>query len=347
MIGGQPIVVARQPGTASAFVPVVEHLARVGPTPTVFAYPLAAPILQDSGIEALEVRCFDDATTAGIRFESSPFVLTGTSVQAADDARWWQAARLAGVPSIGYLDSWVNYWQRFSFDVTGAPRIDALPDRVAVVDERARDRLVGHGVPERSVVVTGSPLLDLLALPADAVAARRSVGASTDDVLVLLASEPEARVVTGRDPVDWPAGVLAAIETVVAALAGRGPDAVLAVKLHPRERVPGYLGVPPGAEGVRVVVVASDIPGLLQASDVVVGLQSMVLYEASVLRKPAVSIRIGDREPNDVTDRDGIVNATTRDEAIRAVADAVGRRGPHRPFAGGAAARFVEALGLA
>ncbi|MCB1590126.1 MAG: hypothetical protein KDI56_14555, partial [Xanthomonadales bacterium] len=54
---------------------------------------------------------------------------------------------------------WVNYAERFTVDTRMLPPA-ALPDRIAVVDALASDRLADTGLPRERIVVTGTPLLD-------------------------------------------------------------------------------------------------------------------------------------------------------------------------------------------
>jgi hypothetical protein len=343
------VVVARQPGSASAFVPVLRHLAASGSDVSTFAYPLAAATFRRAGVEHLAVDSFDDASTVLAALGQPEIVLTGTSLDVDDDSRWWDLARAVGAPSVGFVDQWVNYWQRFARDHSGPPRLELLPDTIAVVDQVARDRLLEAGADPRRVVISGTPLLDLLRLD-DAAAparARAQLGVRAGDVLALLVSEPTPLLTaTGTARAGWTPAVLAALDVLLEVLGGLGTSAIVALKLHPRERDDARPPIPRTGD-VRIEVVADDPVGLLHASDLVVGVQSMMLYEATALGIPAVSLQLTEEAAGDLARHPGIRTATTPESAARALADALAARGERCEWSGGATERFLAAVGIA
>ena len=82
------------------------------------------------------------------------------TAQAEDDGAYWRWAREREIPSLAYVDSWVNYAERF-----GGFR--HLPDEIAVIDEPAREGLVSLGAPPDRVHLVGNPAFDALSRLAD------------------------------------------------------------------------------------------------------------------------------------------------------------------------------------
>ena len=339
------MVVARQPGTASAFVPVLRRLRGIDPEPVVFACPLALAVFEREGLRGHAVESFEDAAAVLARIGRPSCVLTGTSLDVADDARWWAYASDSGARSVAFVDQWVNVWQRFALDRTGPPRLDLLPDVIAVIDRHVRDRLVALGAAPDRVVVTGSPAIDLLSPPpaggGDSV--RSLVGAGDGESLVLFASEPEP---SGAGPGIGP--VAGALGHLVGALDGLAVRSLVVVRPHPRQVHTGE--IPPVGRGggcVRVVVRTDCRVGLLYASDLVAGCESMLLFEAAAIGRPVVRFRLDPDEPPGPTPRPGVETVRVASDATSAVRRAleVGPV-PVAPEVGRATAIFLDRLGM-
>ena len=106
--------VARQAGTAQAFAPAVRELTRRGVPTRTLAFDPAWETLARSGVEAVRVA---SAIEGLVRLEETGrpgFLLCGTSEHAEEDARFWRWAQREGVLHAAFLDSWINYWQRFT-----------------------------------------------------------------------------------------------------------------------------------------------------------------------------------------------------------------------------------------
>src|SRR5262249_8377091 len=64
------------------------------------------------------------------------------------------AARRLAIPSVSVVDFWSNYRERFLAS-TGEALV--LPDRIAVMDDRAREEALEVGLAEPVLVATGNP----------------------------------------------------------------------------------------------------------------------------------------------------------------------------------------------
>ncbi len=354
------IIVARQAGTAAAFAPLLPVLEAQRPDLelTLYCYPGSGEFAGNGGHSVRHIMDFADARDGLARLGQVEFVLTGTSEHVADDCAWWSWARQRGIRSTGFVDQWVNYWQRFTMSRGDGQRFDHVPDRIAVVDAVARRRLADLGCTADSIIETGSPALDdiLAAAPTAGDAIRERFHCRDGDILLLYACEAEW-------PEEWRArdfDTFAAHEQSLglacqAALdrdAGGGREVVLVVKPHPRQK--GTVEAPDlAARGARIHVCDGDRVAMLHAADIVLGVHTMLLYEASVLGKPVISIQPGKRGVCDLTDgRPGIVVvenarqlATALDEAIARIPSGTGRK-PARAPGGGHAERFLDALGM-
>lgn len=358
--GRHGIIVTRQAGTAAAFAPLLPVLEAQRPDLdlTLYCYPGSDEFAGNVAHTVRHIKDFADARDSLARLGQVEFVLTGTSEHVADDCAWWSWARQRGIRSTGFVDQWVNYWQRFTTSRGNTERFDHVPDRIAVVDAVARRRLADLGCTAESIIETGSPALDdVLSAPATAGdAIRERFHCRGGDILLLYACEsewPEEWRAKGFDTFaahDQSLGL--ACQAALDCDPGVGRDVVLLVKPHPRQKAAGE--TPDVATGgVRIQVCDGDRVAMLHAADIVLGVHTMLLYEASVLGKPVISIQPGKRGVCDLTDgRPGIAVvenarqlATALDEAIARVASGAGRK-PARAPGGSHAERFLDALGM-
>jgi hypothetical protein len=216
----------------------------------------------------------------------------------AEAGGWGRAlvleARRHGIPSAGLQHGfiyrhWLNYrHERDELESTGTPAFPH-PTRTLLFDDHAARHLgeAGH-LPAESLVVTGSPRLDELAveiarLDADEVRRVRSMlNVREGERLALVTTkEKEARATLPR----------------LLDAAARVRDVVVAIKPHPAETAETYSPYLRNGHGVRVVSPETPLAPLLAAADVVITVNSTVALDAGALDIPALAIGL----PNNLT----------------------------------------------
>ena len=165
-----------------------------------------------------------------------------------------------------------------------------IPDKTAVYGQYYYDLLTRMSAyPPSSVVITGQPRYDILAM-ADRVFSRESfcakLGLDPDRKIVLVATQPLLRPI--RE---------AFIRRVLAALK-HFPEVQIIIKTHPREKGESYKKAVE-KENVKVVILPSKSETFeaLYACDLLVAGFSTVITEALVVGKPAVTVSLGGEEP--------------------------------------------------
>ena len=138
------VVIAGEVGVvANALAPVVEML-RGGRVASVDSFACREAVSTWRQRKVDFGKLDDDNSTQDVRSllaNASPdLVLVGTGVEEVDSAihlekRFVVVAREQRIPSLGLLDYWNNYVRRF-YTPDGEPLY--LPDRIALMDERAR-----------------------------------------------------------------------------------------------------------------------------------------------------------------------------------------------------------------
>jgi len=227
-------------------------------------------------------------------------VLTGTSdVDESGDRAFWLAARKQGIVSHAALDHPANLELRFvNADGTGA-----RPDWFYVPDESFAERLAA-AIPRDRIRTIGDlhhGRLRRLAAAQKTDAVRRlraNWGAGTADFVVLFASECGREMASVGRP--SPYDEMEMLGDLLRRLArGQCPgggsldsaSTVVVVRPHPRDSAGKYASFVGVQAAPKVVVSAEASPPLaLLAADLVVGMNSSLLYEAYEIGRPVVSL---------------------------------------------------------
>ncbi len=293
--------VAGDAGGARALLPVLQRLrtARVVATDC-YAYGPAQKIFVDAGLQPRPVS--ENSLALLGRYNR---LLVSTSI---NDERWelrfTARARELGIPTVAVLDFWGQYRGRFTWQ-----NHLEMPDRIAVMDDVARGEMLREGFPAIRLAVTGQPALDELseyARPEVRNSCQRELRrrAGIEDQpgpVILYASQPLSQL---HDPAelgfherDVLTDTVAIANTV---LARHRRHATLVIKPHPRETGHPILLPQSGpALAVRLLNESDVSPRLAAAgSDLVIGMNSMLLLEACLLGTPVVSYQPGLRQPD-------------------------------------------------
>tara|TARA_R110002051_G_scaffold256048_2_gene315137 strand:+ start:967 stop:2040 length:1074 start_codon:yes stop_codon:yes gene_type:complete len=270
-------------------------------------------------------------------------VLYATSVSDPAALDVAAAAQARGTPLLHMLDNWSSYAARLR-RASGGPQI--LPDIYAVMDQLAYDEALADGVPEPILTITGHP--NLAHISVESGQFDRPDEKRTD---ILFVSEP-ARVDSGA--ADDPAGRGYDEQSVARAVMGAlanpalgaalGPDPCLHLAPHPREDRSETAArwqtlaqeIPLPATGpLTISVVPRDgVRSALHGATHVIGMSSILLYEAWLLGRPVASIQPGLRGAalRSLSHRDGLVFCHTACGVGTAVQTCLRQRpGPAHP----------------
>ena len=308
--GSGILVVCGDAGGAAAVAPVLrilkdERKMRVFP----MAYAQAPQAWAGIGIgfETLPEKAGRDFAVDVVNRLRPGAVLTGTSV---NDQEWEKvfiaAAREGRIPSMAILDFWSNYRARFS---DRRDQLVYLPDRIAVMDDRAREEMTAAGFPAERLIVTGQPAFDGVAECRSKFdgAIRRQVrtdlSVGDGERLVVFLSQPLAAFHGGearaRDILGFTErDVFRLVARSLGSISGRkGVPLALVFRPHPRERAEDMpvLRDP----GVRLIGgYAGDVRDLLMSSDLVIGMNTALLLESCYLGCFTVSVQPGLKGPD-------------------------------------------------
>jgi hypothetical protein len=300
------LVIAKQAGTASAFVPLIRELANRF-TVRVLATEHAGRVFSEAKVDFKRFMNFEDSgVLRGVT--QSDLLLTGTSAEAADDSKFWAWAHRHGIPSIGFVDQWVNLEHRF---LSGASS-DQNPMIVAVIDENdafAAEKL--HLAGSR-VHITGSPALDDIAEQVTKL--RLGLPEVNSRPIAVFATEPSSVETDTQYRANNGFNDLDALQLTVENLATIPSlaDWILKIKLHPRdrrERIEKFLKTIEAP--VKFEIIDSGRAEMIACADVVIGTRSFFLLESAICGVPVISLQPGRKTSCPLTDGKSAIHVVT------------------------------------
>ena len=217
-----------------------------------------------------------------------------------------QLARLAkanGVPVMHVLDNWMGYGRRLRSDGLDPLAVDVY----AVMDEEARDGALADGVPESSLIVTGHPALSAPAVAPtlSSMACKRmktAFGVPPAAMHLVFINEPLRAVLGGdvRAASHYGFTEDRVLGRLTAALAPFGNEAWLTIVPHPKddkdELAALWEKIGNGIAGK--IADSPDGHSWLAAADIVIGMASILLYEAWLGGWPLLILQPGGRNPD-------------------------------------------------
>jgi len=197
------------------------------------------------------------------------FVLLGTGSQFVWN--FIEESRRLSIPTVGYLEHWVSYKERFGFPRRGWEK--HLPIRLWVGDRPALT-LARKLLPVKSITLVPNEYWREVAREY-----KKKTAAKGTQKAVLVVTQP----VTSDSP--------AILPDILRAVAAYAPDRPVIVRLHPREKQGAYARViKPYAKRLRVTVSRNkNILDDFAKAECVIGTDSMALVVALQCGKKAVS----------------------------------------------------------
>lgn len=301
------VVFAGDPGGAKSLIPVIKELLKLEVKLEIIGYYHAVKIWRDCFFDVLEVDCAKSLIKKLSSFQNSrpACLLLGTSVNDLNlecDAIKW--AENNSVPSLSVLDYWSNYRSRFMSE----QEVFCLPTAIAVMDDLAKQKMLQEGFPHGVLHVSGMLSLNNIRQyfldQNERLLLRNFLSASTDsalkyDYVFVFVSQPissfyaQKSLKTAAPPFDE----VLVLNDFIAALdqfvRPKKLKAKILVRLHPRE---SHLPKFQPTEFVDVFLANNSCDGAelsaydyVQAADVVLGMNSMLLLESCYLGATVVS----------------------------------------------------------
>lgn len=317
------LLYSRDPGGTNCIIPVYQKLRGIKDVESLlWGKDFAIQKYREEDLKYRDVSDVGPEELFGLLKKFQPSVLvTGTSYGDRTEQWLWKWAKELGTYSMAIVDQWVRYRVRFS-DPSG--RL-VLPDKILVMDEFAKQEMVAEGFDERLILVTGQPHFEALrekakkVTEADKKKIRRDFNI-LEGKTILFVSEPFSTA----SHVDLGFTEHTILRDLIFAIQQMKSSGMvnLLVKLHPKQKPESFrrfIRSLQTAKNIRVSLIA-DFPvlPLISISDIVIGMQSMVLIEANLLKKPVMSLQIGRKGPDQfILSKRGIIEAITTSDALK------------------------------
>lgn len=285
------------PGAANGVVGLSDALTAKGGQLEIFATGAAHTYATDIG---LLVR---DLTSLRLSSDTDA-VLVGTSENPESPVFAVTAAAAdTSIPSFGFVDGPANASLRFRGKSSNP--LAHIPDYLLVSDAVARDAFQALGVAPENIDIVGHPNMDRVRARAtqfenegkDAVRARLFPEIDPARPLVVFLAETS----DGLDPAEFrrnPDYTLSGrgnnngrteicLEETLDALASTAPKAAIALRLHPKNDAAGFA---PYAHEIDALSFGGDPLEAIFAADLVVGMTSVLLFEATVMGRRTLAV---------------------------------------------------------
>ncbi len=299
------VVICGDPGGANAIIPVIKQLhSEKKRDVLVFAYRQAIDIMSKSNISfsAVDEKITDSAIQDLLHRAKPAIIVTGTSFKPIGlEVKFIQAARKLKIPCLAVLDFWSNYSLRFS-DTAGD--LKYVPDKIAIMDEVAYSEMIAEGFHPDSLILTGQPAFDALAEyklnfnNEKCQKIRNDFHIHANELFVVFASQPLSLLYgeDGFNPLFLGYTEKTVLNNLITALEQIAQDGnkhiVLLIRPHPREKLDEYKKITSNV--IRISESNDGNPrDIVMASDLVIGMNTVLLVEACYLGCIVVSMQPG------------------------------------------------------
>ena len=296
---------ATEAGGARELIPIVHRASKEGINHLVLSSPVTEPLFADAGIATNEaiVETIENAKEV-LESIAARTVITGTTATMKPDRIFIAAGKERGITTIAVLDEWYNYRLRFE-DEHG--NLDTyVPDIICVQDEKSKRLAIEEGLPEKHLIITGSPALKELTEKAEQLQSDPPPLPAPwegEAIRILFLSEPLKNAYGEKEGQQGIHGAFLGFqEEIVREDIADVTDTDTAVsiieKLHPSEE---KKDPPLNADQWTVLEGATPLLPLLWHADIIIGMCSKTLLEAAVLGKRAISYQPNAKEPEKCT----------------------------------------------
>lgn len=269
------IVSADNAGGANAILPVVKKLLKNGHNLTIVLGGAAKSIFKDAKI------CFyigekisDRDLKKMIRVGKYDYFLAGTSLGDTIDKKIRRYCEAGGVPTIYVMDTWVNYWWRFGDEIK---KNDFLSSRtyICVVDDKMKKEMIAEGFPASRIKITGNPYFNTFT---------KDITDKKNKKNKILFISQKLKNNGGQK---WPYDEFVVLEDLLKVLEEIILPHKLMVRLHPQEK-----------QGKFDYLLSRykfsydkmrDVKKSLSSSGLVIGMNSVVLFQAALAGKKVIS----------------------------------------------------------
>ncbi|MBK9332873.1 MAG: hypothetical protein IPM96_10850 [Ignavibacteria bacterium] len=265
------------PGGGLAVTAVAEELKKNAELDlTVYSGKLSKEIAVSTGFEYREIESMISKETAEDIFtEVSPDLLLTATGGGNAEQEIRNIAFRKNIPSVVILDYWKDYKRRWLY---ADHEINMIKDNVCVMDDFTKQEMTEEGFPEYNIHVTGHPYLDKIFNTGK----KKSKEKSENVMSILFLSQP-LEIIGIKKYEIHPLKILSDAAEEYSEKSGK--KVALTVRLHPSENISKEISEILNNHGngnynIKISESGSSISELLSESDMVIGYNSIALFES-------------------------------------------------------------------
>ncbi|NCI49073.1 hypothetical protein GWC95_04010 [Sediminibacterium roseum] len=217
------------------------------------------------------------------------FVFTGTSYTSDIELVYIKEAADRKIPCYSFVDHWSEILQRFKKD-----DVFCMPDKILVIDQAAKELALNEGIESERLEIFGNPY-HLFLKNWEPIIDRKSFFGSynidPNDFVITFAPDPLSNaggaLRFGTDEKEIASIFIKALENI-----STDKKITVIVKLHPNQNYDYLVSAFDDTSIPSVCLKEVDTRYLLYFSDIVVGIFSNILAEASIFGKKIIRILI-------------------------------------------------------
>ena len=292
------LIFARDPGEVNVLFPLIENLNNYYQT-EIFATNRALRKFSDYGFVAKDLRFYASKNINSLieflKKTAPDFVLTGSGGDFWEKYLWKSAKQLF-IPTLAIIDNWINLGIRFSkyslnekelFDKD--PSIDFLPDKICVIDDFAKKRIIKEGVPLNKIFVSGNPYFDFLKTFKE----KNNLKKYDKKIKkIIFASEPLSENYGEKQSLElFGHTELTVLKTLITSLNKFENESFeLILRPHPNENLEKFKSIFSFPNFELKIDTKTPSLELISSSNLVCGMSSMFLIESLAMKIPIISL---------------------------------------------------------
>lgn len=280
------IFTAQDPGGFNAIAPVIKKLEKDR------RFSVAVILAKHACLFAKEQNIkYSDADKTPFDITGADLIFTGTSFGDSIEKRIILAAKAKNIPTISIVDFWTDYIPSFSDSETGNFRY--LPDYILAVDEIMKRDMTRTGFPPDKIFITGNPYFDSFS---------KKPVRKTDENLVAFFSQPFSEIYkdSDRDYKDCSMfDEVKIFEDIVEIMEKIDSNKKITINFHPRTKKFDKFDkiIRNSKLNIRKEKELYN-KDLIEKSGIIVGINSVVLFQAAMMGKKVLSYQPGLKGPD-------------------------------------------------
>jgi len=217
-------------------------------------------------------------------------IFTGTSLGWCIDKKWLEIGKKREIRSISIIEHWSLYKKRFEIDANRY----IFPDLILVNDDLAKREAIEDGIDKRLLRVVGNPVLENIVESSynfkDKIRWKKRLKLLGSRVITFISEEYKSDFpINSKEYIGF--NEFKVIDDILNNLDKKD---LLLIKLHPEESRDKYIYLLKRGANIKIID-KTDTQKLITFSDILIGMGSILLLEASLIRGDVYSYRPNER----------------------------------------------------